>query len=112
MDTYFKIEGVYFLSALKFQSLGVFLYMQFLDYSLDVNKILSNFQAEILEPAIRGTLNVLESCKKNPSLRRVVLTSSSSTVRIREDIDPSVPLDESVWSSTELCERFQVIVIS
>ncbi|XP_010690599.2 tetraketide alpha-pyrone reductase 1 [Beta vulgaris subsp. vulgaris] len=65
-------------------------------------------KAEILEPAIRGTLNVLESCKKNPSLRRVVLTSSSSTVRIREDIDPSVPLDESVWSSTELCERFQV----
>ena len=65
-------------------------------------------QGEIVEPAVQGTLNVLRSCKKNPSLRRVVLTSSSSTVRIREDIDPRVPLDESSWSSTELCERFQV----
>uniref|UniRef100_A0A7C9CJI0 NAD-dependent epimerase/dehydratase domain-containing protein n=1 Tax=Opuntia streptacantha TaxID=393608 RepID=A0A7C9CJI0_OPUST len=63
---------------------------------------------EIVEPAVQGTLNVLRSCKKNPSLRRVVLTSSSSTVRIREDIDPRVPLDESSWSSTELCQRFQV----
>uniref|UniRef100_A0A803LGW9 NAD-dependent epimerase/dehydratase domain-containing protein n=2 Tax=Chenopodium quinoa TaxID=63459 RepID=A0A803LGW9_CHEQI len=65
-------------------------------------------KAKILEPAIKGTLNVLRSCKKNPSLRRVVLTSSSSAVRVREDIDPNVPLDESVWSSTELCEQFQV----
>ncbi|KAL2925378.1 Tetraketide alpha-pyrone reductase 1 [Bienertia sinuspersici] len=69
---------------------------------------LVKLQAEILEPAVRGTVNVLRSCKKNPSLRRVILTSSSSTVRIREDIDPDVPLDESVWSSTEICERFQV----
>ncbi|CAO2814816.1 unnamed protein product [Amaranthus hypochondriacus] len=70
--------------------------------------ISSNPKIEILEPAVKGTLNVLESCKKNPSLRRVVLTSSSSTVRIRMDIDLNVPLDESVWSSTEVCEHFQV----
>ncbi|XP_018718171.1 tetraketide alpha-pyrone reductase 1 [Eucalyptus grandis] len=65
-------------------------------------------KAEILEPAIEGTLNVLRSCKKNPNLRRVVLTSSSSTVRARDDIDPNVPLDESTWSSIELCERLQI----
>ncbi|KAL8152030.1 hypothetical protein V2J09_021838 [Rumex salicifolius] len=64
--------------------------------------------AEILEPAINGTLNVLRSCKKNPRLKRVVLTSSSSTIRIRSDIHPNIPLDESVWSSVELCETFQV----
>lgn len=65
-------------------------------------------QAEILKPAIDGTLNVLRSCKKNPSLKRVVLTSSSSTARVRGDIDPNIPLDESSWSSVELCKSFEV----
>ncbi|XP_030450587.2 tetraketide alpha-pyrone reductase 1 isoform X1 [Syzygium oleosum] len=65
-------------------------------------------KAKILEPAIEGTLNVLRSCKKNPNLRRVVLTSSSSTVRARDDFDPNVPLDESTWSSIELCESLQI----
>ncbi|GMP64473.1 hypothetical protein CsSME_00025736 [Camellia sinensis var. sinensis] len=64
--------------------------------------------AEILIPAIEGTLNILSSCKKNPSLKRVILTSSSSTVRARDDFDPNVPLDESSWSSVELCERLQI----
>ncbi|MBA0716903.1 hypothetical protein Golax_004757 [Gossypium laxum] len=63
---------------------------------------------EILEPAVKGTLNVLGSCKKNPSLRRVVLTSSSSTVRARDDFDYKIPLDETSWSSLELCETLQV----
>ncbi|KAL3843311.1 hypothetical protein ACJIZ3_000714 [Penstemon smallii] len=65
-------------------------------------------KAEILQPAIDGTLNVLRSCKKTPSLRRVVFTSSSSTVRAREGLVPSVPLDESSWSSTELCEKLEI----
>ncbi|KAL4347240.1 hypothetical protein GQ457_17G012850 [Hibiscus cannabinus] len=64
-------------------------------------------KAEILEPAVKGTLNVLRSCKKNPSLRRVVLTSSSSTVRARDDFDFKTPLDESSWSSVQLCETLQ-----
>ncbi|KAL6271028.1 hypothetical protein ACE6H2_027939 [Prunus campanulata] len=65
---------------------------------------------EILEPAVEGTLNVLRSCKKNLSLRRVVLTSSSSAVRVRpdEDFDSNIPLDESLWSSVELCETLQI----
>ncbi|XP_022140338.1 tetraketide alpha-pyrone reductase 1-like [Momordica charantia] len=63
---------------------------------------------ETLEPAIEGTLNVLRSCKKNPSLRRVVLTSSSSTVRGREGCDPKIPLDESTWSPVEHFERLKL----
>ncbi|XAR59898.1 hypothetical protein NMG60_11015907 [Bertholletia excelsa] len=61
----------------------------------------------ILKPAVEGTLNVLRSCKKNPSLKRVVLTSSSSTLRARDDFDPRVPLDESSWSSVELCRKLE-----
>ncbi|PON41878.1 NAD(P)-binding domain containing protein [Trema orientale] len=69
--------------------------------------LLSGYHSEILKPAIDGTLNVLRSCRKNPFLRRVVLTSSSSTMRARDDFDPKIPLDESSWSSVELCERLQ-----
>nr|UBX89877.1 tetraketide alpha-pyrone reductase [Gerbera hybrid cultivar] len=65
-------------------------------------------KGEILKPAVDGTLNVLRSCKKNPSLRRVVFTSSSSTIRARENIDPKIPLDESSWSSVELCEKLNM----
>ncbi|XP_059643703.1 tetraketide alpha-pyrone reductase 1 [Cornus florida] len=68
----------------------------------------SDPKAEILTPAIEGTLNVMRSCKKNPSLKRIVLTSSSSTVRARDDLNPNVPLDESSWSSVEICERLKI----
>ncbi|KAL3514932.1 hypothetical protein ACH5RR_021834 [Cinchona calisaya] len=68
----------------------------------------SDPKAEILKPAVEGTLNVLRSCKKNPYLKRVVLTSSSSTMRAREDYDPNIPLDESSWSSETLCERLKL----
>ncbi|KAF5754714.1 putative NAD-dependent epimerase/dehydratase, tetraketide alpha-pyrone reductase 1 [Helianthus annuus] len=63
---------------------------------------------EIINPAVNGTLNVLRSCKKNPSLRRVVFTSSSSTVRVKDNIDSQIPLDESCWSSVEICERLKI----
>ncbi|XP_058213822.1 tetraketide alpha-pyrone reductase 1-like [Rhododendron vialii] len=68
----------------------------------------SDPKAEILTPAIEGTLNVLRSCNKNPSLKRVVLTSSTSTARQRDDFDPRIPLDESSWSSVERCESLQM----
>uniref|UniRef100_A0A0E0QT63 Uncharacterized protein n=1 Tax=Oryza rufipogon TaxID=4529 RepID=A0A0E0QT63_ORYRU len=64
---------------------------------------------EMLVPAINGTLNVLKSCKKNPFLKRVVLTSSSSTVRIRDESKhPEISLDETIWSSVALCEKLQL----
>ncbi|CAI9104838.1 OLC1v1003609C1 [Oldenlandia corymbosa var. corymbosa] len=70
----------------------------------------TNPKEEILKPAIDGTLNVLRSCKKNPALKRVVLTSSSSTVRARSDLDPNgnIVLDESSWSCEILCERLKI----
>ncbi|CAM8907272.1 unnamed protein product [Rhodiola kirilowii] len=46
--------------------------------------------------------------RDNPSLRRVVLTSSSSALHARVDFVPNVPLDESSWSSVDLCQRFQI----
>ncbi|MBA0562054.1 hypothetical protein Golob_007132, partial [Gossypium lobatum] len=65
---------------------------------------------EIVEPAVKGTVNVLGSCKKNPSLRRVVLTSSSSAVRFKHDIHSNTPLDDSSWSSLQLCQSLEFLV--
>ncbi|MBA0742980.1 hypothetical protein Gogos_005705, partial [Gossypium gossypioides] len=65
---------------------------------------------EIVEPAVKGTVNVLGSCKKNPSLRRVVLTSSSSAVRVKHDIHSNTPLDDSSWSSLQLCRSLEFLV--
>ncbi|XP_021912756.1 tetraketide alpha-pyrone reductase 1 [Carica papaya] len=73
-----------------------------------VLKLTLDPKTEILEPAVQGTLNVLRSCKKNSCLKRVVFTSSSSAVRVRHDFDPQIPLDESSWSSLQLCETLQV----
>ncbi|GJN03984.1 hypothetical protein PR202_ga21488 [Eleusine coracana subsp. coracana] len=64
----------------------------------------------MLNSAINGTMNVLRACKKNPQLKRVVLTSSSSTVRIKSEADlpPNASLDETSWSSIEFCESLQI----
>ncbi|CAH8360306.1 unnamed protein product [Eruca vesicaria subsp. sativa] len=37
-------------------------------------------QAELLDPAVKGTINVLSTCLKTPSVKRVVLTSSIASV--------------------------------
>ncbi|ERN11436.1 tetraketide alpha-pyrone reductase 1 [Amborella trichopoda] len=67
-----------------------------------------DLKTEILDPAVNGTLNVLRCCKRNPSIKRVVLTSSTAAVRARDDFDPSIPLDESSWSSVQLCQKLKV----
>lgn len=53
---------------------------------------------EIIEAAIRGTLNVLRSCKRVPSVRRVVCTSSLTAA---STADESAHVDESLWSSVD-----------
>jgi len=53
---------------------------------------------EIIEPAIRGTLNVLRSCKRVESVRRVVCTSSLSAA---STADESAHVDESCWTSLD-----------
>ncbi|KAI5078359.1 hypothetical protein GOP47_0006030 [Adiantum capillus-veneris] len=73
-----------------------------------VKIVKSDPQVEMIDPAVKGTLNVLRSCAKSSSVKRVVLTSSSATVRFREDIKPYESLDELNWTSLELCEKYQL----
>ncbi|CAL5405694.1 unnamed protein product [Camellia sinensis] len=44
----------------------------------------SYVSANVIEPAINGTLNLLKSCLKTPSVRRVVFTSSISTMTAKD----------------------------
>lgn len=42
-------------------------------------------RSEILEPAVRGTINVLQACIRSETVKRVVFTSSVSTITARDD---------------------------
>ncbi|KAL6573687.1 Tetraketide alpha-pyrone reductase 2 [Orobanche hederae] len=59
----------------------------------------------LIDPCIKGTKNVLNSCKKATSVKRVVLTSSCSSVRYRYDVGEVSPLNESHWSDPEYCKN-------
>ncbi|XP_073151329.1 phenylacetaldehyde reductase-like [Henckelia pumila] len=66
-------------------------------------------QSELIDPALRGTLNVLGSCAKTPSVRRVVLTSSIAAVAYNgQPRTPEVVVDETWWSDPEVCKQMQL----
>ncbi|KAL5711012.1 hypothetical protein ACHQM5_021512 [Ranunculus cassubicifolius] len=66
-------------------------------------------QADLVEPAVNGTLNVLRSCAKTPSVKRVILTSSMATViHNGKPRTPEVVVDETWFSDPELCKKFKL----
>ncbi|KAI8545873.1 hypothetical protein RHMOL_Rhmol07G0071300 [Rhododendron molle] len=63
-------------------------------------------QAELIDPAVKGTINVLRSCAKVPSVKRVVLTSSMAAVAYnRNMLSPGVLVDETWFSDPSFCEE-------
>ncbi|MCH86055.1 tetraketide alpha-pyrone reductase 2-like, partial [Trifolium medium] len=64
-------------------------------------------QATLIDPCIKGTQNVLNSCIK-AKVKRVVLTSSCSSIRYRDDVQQVSPLNESHWSDSEYCKRYNL----
>ncbi|KAL5543485.1 hypothetical protein UlMin_007269 [Ulmus minor] len=66
-------------------------------------------QAELIDPALKGTLNVLRSCLKVPSLKRVVITSSMATVRFNgKTMPPNEAIDETWFSDVVYCEKSEL----
>ncbi|XP_011025551.1 PREDICTED: cinnamoyl-CoA reductase 1-like [Populus euphratica] len=66
-------------------------------------------QVELLDPAVKGTLNVLGSCAKHPSIKRVVLTSSVAAVAYNgKPRTPDVVVDETWFSDPNLCRESKV----
>ncbi|XP_073147559.1 tetraketide alpha-pyrone reductase 2-like isoform X1 [Henckelia pumila] len=68
----------------------------------------ANVKENLIDPCIRGTLNVLDSCKKTCSVKRVILTSSCSSIRYRYDVSTVSSLNESHWSDSEYCQRYNM----
>ncbi|KAF6140737.1 hypothetical protein GIB67_035164, partial [Kingdonia uniflora] len=61
-------------------------------------------QAQLIDPAVKGTLNVLGSCAKTPSVKRVIVTSSVAAVIYNgRPRTPEVVVDETWFSDAELC---------
>jgi nucleoside-diphosphate-sugar epimerase len=66
-------------------------------------------KAELLDPAVKGTLNVLGSCKK-ASIKKVVVTSSIAAVAYNgKPRTPEVIVDETWFSDPQICEKNQVL---
>ncbi|KAL5762665.1 hypothetical protein ACOSP7_018929 [Xanthoceras sorbifolium] len=63
-------------------------------------------QSDIVDPAVKGTLNVLRSCAKALSVKRVIFTSSMAAVMFnRKPLNPDTVVDETWFSDPEFCEK-------
>nr|ANR02605.1 anthocyanidin reductase [Morus alba var. multicaulis] len=56
---------------------------------------------DMIKPAIHGVLNVLNSCVKAKTVKRVVLTSSAAAVSINRLSGTGLVVDEANWSDIE-----------
>ncbi|CAN6722578.1 unnamed protein product [Malus baccata var. baccata] len=66
-------------------------------------------QAELVEPAVKGTLNVLQSCVKSPAVKRVVMTSSMAAVMSTgKPLTSDVVVDETYYSDPLFCEKIKL----
>jgi len=74
--------------------------------------LISVFQAELIDPALKGTLNVLQSCAKSASVKRVILTSSISAVVFdTRPKNPGVIVDETWFSNPDFCRESKVSTV-
>ncbi|XVE94358.1 hypothetical protein REPUB_Repub02eG0002200 [Reevesia pubescens] len=61
-----------------------------------------NPQVEVLEPAVKGTLNVLQACVE-ANVKRVVVVSSGAAVSLNPRWPKGQIMDEACWSDKEYC---------
>ncbi|KAJ4702345.1 Cinnamoyl-CoA reductase [Melia azedarach] len=62
-----------------------------------------NPEAQLIEPAVVGTKNVLNSCSK-ARVKRVVVVSSASAVMMNPNWPKNQAMDEECWSDKEFCK--------
>ncbi|CAN8294638.1 unnamed protein product [Cochlearia groenlandica] len=68
--------------------------------------IVCNPQAELIEPAVKGTINVLRTCTRVSSVKRVIVTSSMATLQFsKSPLGPNDFVDEDTFSDPSFCEE-------
>ncbi|KAF2916826.1 cinnamoyl-CoA reductase 1 isoform X2 [Oryza sativa Japonica Group] len=60
-------------------------------------------ELEVMAPAVKGTLNVLEVCSSSKKVQKVVVVSSTAAVHYNPNWPPGKPKDESCWSDRKIC---------
>ncbi|OAY39974.1 hypothetical protein MANES_10G138900v8 [Manihot esculenta] len=69
----------------------------------------SGFQAELIDPAVKGTLNVLKACTKVKSVKRVIITSSMATIPYNgKPLHLDVVVDETWFSDPAVCKELKL----
>ena len=70
------------------------------------------YQTELIDPAVKGTIDVLDTCRKISSVKRVILTSSMAAVLIRQPpLEPNDVVDETFFSDSSVCIESKVLWI-
>lgn len=64
-------------------------------------------QVEVVETAVKGTLNVLKACLE-AKVRRVVFVSSAAAVGMNPKWSEGQVLDETCWSDKKYCKTVKV----
>jgi nucleoside-diphosphate-sugar epimerase len=72
--------------------------------SLKPGDTLGDPEAELVEPALKGTLNVLEACAKARP-KRIVLTSSIASMFSSPKNVAGAVIDESFWSDPDIIRK-------
>ncbi|KAL2331555.1 hypothetical protein Fmac_019136 [Flemingia macrophylla] len=90
---------------------GVFHVAASKEYRVDVTENVETYvQANIVDPAIKGTINLLKSCLKSNSVKRVVYTSTMSTMTAKDSNGNWKPVvDESCQIQTEHVFKTQAL---
>ncbi|KAL8159409.1 hypothetical protein V2J09_000946 [Rumex salicifolius] len=67
-------------------------------------------QDELIDPAVKGTINVLNSCAKSSTVKRVVLTCSAGAMLFNgKPISQDTMADETWFSDLQYCTDAKVL---
>ncbi|PSR99661.1 Dihydroflavonol 4-reductase [Actinidia chinensis var. chinensis] len=59
-------------------------------------------ESEVIKPTVNGALNIMRSCSKAKTVKRVIYTSTTGTIVIQQH--PQSEYDESFWTDVDFCK--------